>query len=167
MRRILPITLLALTLLGGVAFADRDHRRDRRDDRRDDRRNDRYDRRGPAVQGPAVRDHRDRRYVRRPDHRTDRRHDRRPVVRNRVYVNNGRYVFNGGVSRTYVRPVIRHRYYNYRVRPTVIVENYDPVPGYVWVAGQWQWNGYEWIWMSGHYAPDTRYRVWYDDGSWE
>ncbi len=158
MRRILPLTLLALTLFGGVAFADRDNRRDRRYDRRDDR----YDRRDRDYRRPAprpvVRDHR--------DYRTH-RHDRRAVTRNRVYVNNGRYVFHGGVTRTYTRPVIRQRYYNYRVRPTIIVENYDPVPGYIWVAGQWQWNGYEWTWMSGHYAPDTRYRVWYDDGSWE
>ena len=92
---------------------------------------------------------------------------RRAVVRAPVYVSNGRYVFQGGVSRTYVRPVVRERYYNIRVRPQIIVENYDPVPGYIWVAGRWQWNGYEWAWTSGYYAPDTRYRVWYDDGSYE
>jgi hypothetical protein len=150
MRRILPLTLMALTLLGGVATADRDRGRDR------GRRHDRYDRHDRG--GVVVRDHR--------DYRRDRR-DRRAVARNRVYVSNGRYVFSGGVSRSYVRPVIRHRYYDVRVRPRIIVENYDPVPGYVWVAGQWQWNGYEWSWMSGHYAPDTRYRVWYDDGTYE
>jgi hypothetical protein len=147
MRRILPITLLALTLMSSVAFADRD-RRDRRYDRRDDRR------------GPVVRDHRDHRHV-------APRRDRRVITRDRVYVRDGRYVFHGGVSRSYVRPVIRHRYYNYRVRPTIIVENYDPVPGYVWIQGNWNWNGGEWIWVSGHYAPDTRYRVWYDDGSYD
>ena len=148
MRRILPLTLLALTLLGSVSFADRD-RRDRRRDR-DDRRYDRG--------GTVVRDNRDYRPARR---------ERRAVTRNRVYVNNGRYVFNGGYTRSYVRPVIRHRYYDYRVRPTIVVENYDPVPGYMWIQGQWQWNGYEWVWTSGHYAPDTRYRVWYDDGTYE
>jgi hypothetical protein len=151
MRRILPLTLLALTLLGGIATADR-YRGDRDRDRDRGRRYDRNDRGGHVV-----RDHRDYRP----------RRERRAVSRNRVYVNNGRYVFNGGVSRTYVRPVIRQRYYNVRVRPQIIVENYDPVPGYIWVTGQWQWNGYEWSWMSGHYAPDTRYRVWYDDGSYE
>ena len=150
MRRILPLALLALTLLGGVATADWDRGRDR------GRRHDRYDRHDRG--GVVVRDHR--------DYRRDRR-DRRAVSRNRVYVSNGRYVFSGGVSRSYVRPVIRHRYYEVRVRPTIIVENYDPVPGYVWVTGSWQWNGYEWTWMSGHYAPDTRYRVWYDDGTYE
>lgn len=143
MRRLLPLTLLAVTLLGGTALADR-HRHERRDDRRG---------------GVVVRDHRDSRPVV--------RHDRRVVTRNRVYVNNGRYVFNGGVTRTYVRPVIRQRYYNVRVRPQIIVENYDPAPGYVWVNGNWQWNGYEWTWTSGYYAPDTRYRVWYDDGTYE
>jgi hypothetical protein len=145
MRRILPLTLLALTLFSSAAFADRD-RRDRR--RYDDRR------------GPVVRDHRDSR------HYAPRR-ERRAVSRNRVYVSNGRYVFHGGVTRTYVRPVIRQRYYNYRIRPTIIVENYDPMPGYLWIQGNWNWNGYEWIWVSGHYAPDTRYRVWYDDGTYE
>ena len=159
MRRILPITLLALTLLGGIATAER--HRERRSERRTERRYE--DRRGPVV-----RDHRTYRPApAQRDYRPAVRYQRRPVVRNRVYVNNGRYVFAGGVTRTYVRPVIRHRYYNYRVRPTIIVENYEPVPGYVWIAGQWQWNGYEWIWMSGHYAPDTRHRVWYDDGSYD
>jgi len=148
MRRLLPITLLALTLFGSVALADR---HDRRYDRRNDRR------------GPVVRDHRDYRPAPRPVVRRD----RRVITRNRVYVANGRYVFHNGVTRSYVRPVIRHRYFDVRVRPTLIVENYQPVPGYVWVAGNWQWNGREWMWTSGYFAPDTRYRVWYDDGSWE
>jgi hypothetical protein len=166
MRRILPFTLLALLLFGGIATADRD-RRDRRSDRREDRRDYRRDDRRDVrrdYRRPVVRDHRDHR-----DYRDRRhvRHDRRVVTRNRVYVNNGHYVFHDGVRRTYRRPVIRHRYYNVRVRPQIIVENYDPVPGYIWIQGNWQWNGYEWIWMSGHYAPDTRYRVWYDDGTWE
>jgi hypothetical protein len=139
MRRILPLTLLALTLLGGVAAAD-------------------HYRRGGGG-GVVVRDHRAARpvVVR----------ERRAVVRQPVYVSNGRYVFAGGVSRAYVRPVIRQRYYDVRIRPTLIVENYDPVPGYVWVRGRWQWNGYEWLWVSGYYAPDTRIHVYYDDGTYE
>jgi len=145
MRRILPLTLLALTLLGGIATADRYR----------DRGGRRYERGGGVV----VRDHRSARpvVVR----------ERRVITRSPVYVSNGRYVFHGGVSRAYVRPVIRTRYYDYRIRPQIIVENYDPVPGYVWVRGHWQWNGYEWIWASGYYAPDARIRVYYDDGSWE
>jgi hypothetical protein len=143
MRRILPLTLLALTLVGGVASAD-------------------HYRRGGGG-GVVVRDHRGARPVARPVVVRQ----RRAVVRAPVYVSGGRYVFQGGVSRTYVRPVIRERYYNVRVRPQIIVENYDPVPGYIWVTGRWQWTGYEWTWNSGYYAPDTRYRVWYDDGSYE
>ena len=51
------------------------------------------------------------------------------------------------------RPVIRARYYNYNVRPGLIVEEYGPRTGYVWVRGGWQWNGVEWIWYPGHYQP--------------
>jgi hypothetical protein len=51
------------------------------------------------------------------------------------------------------RPVIRARYFDVRVRPALVVENYPPRVGYVWVRGAWQWNGAEWIWMPGHYAP--------------
>ena len=141
MRRIIPLTLLALTVFVGVASADRHHRRSER-----------------GNGGIVVRDHRSGPVVRR---------ERRAVVRAPVYVSNGRYVFQGGVSRGYVRPVIRQRYYNVRLRPAIVVENYEPQPGYVWVTGRWQWNGAEWVWGSGYYAPDTRYRVWYDDGSYE
>lgn len=82
---------------------------------------------------------------------------RRPVVvrgggHARVQVSNGRYVFPGGVVRTYRRPRIRERYYDVHVRPAVVVEQYDPVPGYVWVAGSWSWGGREWIWAPGYWA---------------
>lgn len=69
-----------------------------------------------------------------------------------VRVSGGRYVFPGGVMRTYRRPVIRERYYDVHVRPAVVVETYDPVPGYVWVAGQWTWSGREWVWASGYWV---------------
>ena len=59
------------------------------------------------------------------------------------------------------RPVIRYRYYNYYQRPAVVVENYPSKAGYYWVAGQWQWSGYEWIWQPGHYEPDTSYDSYY------
>jgi hypothetical protein len=55
------------------------------------------------------------------------------------------------------RPVIRERYYDYDRRPSVIVENYNPMAGYYWVAGGWTWNGVEWIWQAGHYQPDPSY----------
>jgi len=90
---------------------------------------------GPTVVsrggGPVVRDHRG------PSH---------------VRVSNGRYMFPGGVVRVYKRPVIRERYYDVHVRPAIIVEAYDPVPGYVWVAGGWTWGGAEWLWAPGYWA---------------
>jgi hypothetical protein len=70
----------------------------------------------------------------------------------RVRVARGRYVFPGGVVRVYQRPVIRERYYDRHVRPAIIVESYDPVPGYVWVAGGWSWGGSEWVWTPGYWA---------------
>ena len=84
---------------------------------------------------------------------------REVVVRNNydrhVWVGRGdRFYFHDGSYRAYHRPVIRERYYNYRVRPRVVVENYDPVVGYVWVPGSWQWNGREWVWFGGHYAVE-------------
>lgn len=143
-------TLIALMAFGGVASADRVRWRDTSD----------------RSGGTVVRDHRYRdvgrdrdrtRYRYRDRVRVDRhravqpryRYDRRPV-----YVNNGRFVFHGGVVRNYHRPVIRHRYYDYRYRPSLLVENYDPMPGYIWVQGKWTWTGYEWTWQSGYYAPD-------------
>ena len=155
-------------LFGGVASADRDWRHGR----------DTSHRSG----GTVVRDHRHQNYnhnrvyrnnnyrnnnYRNKYYRNDYRNDYRNRARHRVdrrpvYVNNGRFVFHGGISRTYTRPVIHHRYYDYRYRPSIIVENYDPVPGYIWVQGHWSWNGYEWIWTAGYYAPDPNYQYSYD-----
>lgn len=28
----------------------------------------------------------------------------------------------------------------------------SPGPGYVWIPGQWQWNGTGWVWMSGQWV---------------
>jgi hypothetical protein len=75
-----------------------------------------------------------------------------PVVRERVasrpVVVRDRYVRRP----IYVQgPVIREHYYNYNRRPAFVVENYGPREGYVWVRGSWSWNGYEWLWVSGHY----------------
>lgn len=67
----------------------------------------------------------------------------RPVVRRPIFM---------------PRPVVRVRYYNYYQRPTLVAENYPPMTGYYWVAGRWDWNGYEWIWAPGHYEPDPRYQ---------
>jgi hypothetical protein len=71
----------------------------------------------------------------------------------------GYYGGGWGVRRpVYVnRPYIRERYFDYRIRPRIIVENYAPMAGYYWVPGEWQWNGYEWLWQPGHYEPDAAY----------
>jgi hypothetical protein len=85
------------------------------------------------------------------------------VTRTRPTFRNNTFYFGGGRSHVYHRPVIRYHYRNYYQRPAIIVENYDPVPGYVWVAGSWNWNGYEWIWVNGHYEVDINYDG-YGDG---
>ena len=134
-------TVLAFTTFGGTASADPDNHRDHR---------------------PVVRNHEPQR-VNRPAQRAN----RRVIARRPVYVDNGRFAFGGGVSRVYTRPTIRARYYNARVRPLVIVENYRPEPGYVWVRGEWAWSGREWQWGDGHYMPDPQYLNYYDDGSYD
>jgi hypothetical protein len=68
-----------------------------------------------------------------------------------VRVTGGRYMFPGGVVRTYRAPVIREHYYSYYRRPAILVENYEPVPGYYWVRGNWSWNGAEWMWVPGYW----------------
>ncbi len=149
MKRIITLTALVLGLTGGIAAADRGRggwgNRDNRD---------RWDNR----------DHRtDRRWSDRRDNRFDRR-DRVRVVRTRPAFRDGRWYFAGGFHRPYYRPVINVRYRDYYRRPAVIVENYDNVPGYTWVAGSWNWNGYEWIWAQGHYEIDTSYNdTYYND----
>ena len=171
MRRIITSSLLLASLLtGGVALADRDHDRGGHD------RGDRGDRgnhgrvivhegyrggyRTPVVQGGVTVQ------VNRPVYRGNYRQDRRVVVRRPIYVNNNGYVFHNTTIR-YVRPVIRERYYNVRMRPQIIVENYPSQDGYMWVQGQWAWDGREWQWQSGHYDIDARYNNYYDDGSWD
>ena len=155
MKKLLVATALLILGTAGTAAADRRGGRD--NDRRDrvttrDRGN--YNNRGyvrdRGYNRPVVRD----------------RGYNRPVVRDRgwnnrrpVYVSNNRYHFHGGRSVVYRRPVIHQRYYNYQVRPTILVENYVTVPGYVWVAGNWQWNGYEWTWITGRYEVDVKRRL--------
>jgi hypothetical protein len=142
MKRII-LTALAglLTLSSGVALADRHggghNRREVRQDHREirhDRREIRQDRRADSRFGGHVR-----------------------VERSRPTFRNNTWYFNGGVTRTYHRPAIRYHYRNYYSRPAIIVENYDPMPGYIWMAGSWSWNGFEWQWAPGHYEVDANY----------
>lgn len=150
MKRII-LAAITLSLLGGVASADRGGWRRGRDT-------------SQHSGGTVVRDHRGsyREPVRTYDRGSYRnynnnyrqrvRYERRPI-----YNTNGRFVFNGGVTRVYNRPVFRTRYTDYRYRPQVIIQNYDPVPGYIWVQGNWNWSGYEWVWSDGYWAVDTNY----------
>jgi hypothetical protein len=112
---------------------------------------------------PAVRDHR----WRRGRYTGPVRANRRAVVRRPLHVTNGRFRFHNGRYVAYHRPVIRRHYFNVRIRPQLIVEDYPPQYGYIWVRGNWSWNGREWIWSSGYYAPDPSIRVYYDDDSWD
>lgn len=155
MRRIIITTLIALTGFAGVASADRPHVRDQRGGvyvepsrQRHDR--PRYER--PRYERPRYERPRYTRYER-PRH---------------VYRNNTRVVVRP--SYRYVRrpiyvqrPTITYRYYDYYQRPALIAENYAAMPGYYWVAGQWSWNGYEWIWTPGHYEPDPNYSGYYSN----
>jgi hypothetical protein len=146
MRRIFMFALLALTMAGGVAGADT--YRHRQSGARDHRG-------GVTVQRNYQRGN----YQRvTPRQNYRQRYNSRVVVQPRVRV----------VRRPiYVqRPVIRYRYYNHYQRPAIIVENRPPMAGYFWVAGQWQWNGYEWIWQPGHYQPDPAYDNYGYDGSY-
>jgi len=144
MLKVVSLTALALGLSGGVALADHGRGGDHRSvvvERRAAPQSraiirDHHEWRG----GNVVRDHRGwdggGRVIVRNEPRYQ-RYDRRPI-----YVS---------------RPVIRERYYDYYRRPAVIVENYNPMAGYYWVAGGWSWNGYEWCWQAGHYEPDPSY----------
>jgi hypothetical protein len=131
MRRIFIFALLALTMAGGVAGAD-SYRRGHNDGR--------YHRGGTYVQRTYPRQGYRQNY--RPSYSRVVVQPRVHVVRRPIYIQ---------------RPAIRYRYYNYYQRPAVIVENQQVMPGYIYVAGQWQWNGYEWIWQPGHYQPDPAY----------
>lgn len=112
-----------------------------------------------AKEADADRYRRDTRSYSRPVYRqTTVRRTYTGPTRSRVYVNNGHYRFNGGHTVVYRRPYISRRYYDFRVRPTVIVENYPSHPGYMWVSGHWNWTGAEWNWIGGHYDIDPSYQ---------
>jgi hypothetical protein len=168
MRRTIPLSLLVLMLLGSVATADR---------YRDGRGShvQRHDSRPSYRQAQPHRVQPSQRYVQRHDSRPSYRQaqphrvqpSQRYVQPRQRYVQPRHYVQPRGVYRApmsvvrrpiYVqRPVIQYRYFNYAQRPAIIAESYPPMTGYIWVAGQWQWNGYEWIWQPGHYQPDPAY----------
>jgi hypothetical protein len=148
MMKLIPLTALALGLSSGAALADR-HGGDHRGN--DHRAAVTVEHRGAVVR----------------DHRGGHDWNRGAVVvrggrdwhgGGRVIVNNNRPYY-GHVRRPIFvsRPIIRERYYNYYRRPSLIVESYNTMPGYYWVAGSWTWTGYEWVWQPGHYQPDPNY----------
>ncbi len=136
MRRILMVSTLALGLSGGAAFADH-------------WRGGGYARGGGYVHGGG--------YARGGV-------TVRPTYRGGGYYGGAAYrggYWGGGYRGSwgyrepiYMRaPIIHERYYIYFRPPALIVENYGPMDGYVWVRGHWAWSGYEWIWQPGHYQP--------------
>jgi outer membrane lipoprotein SlyB len=46
---------------------------------------------------------------------------------------------------------------------TVVVA---PGPGYVWVGGEWSWNGVGWVWIGGHWAYPPYPRAVWVGGYW-
>jgi hypothetical protein len=48
-------------------------------------------------------------------------------------------------------------YRNVRLRPSLRQEHFEYRRGFSFVRGEWQWNGYEWCWIPGHYV---RVRGW-------
>ena len=44
--------------------------------------------------------------------------------------------------------------------PEIRVERYDSRPGFVWVSGNWNWDGGQWVWVNGHYERERRGHRW-------
>ena len=132
MKRIVILSALTLSLLGGVASADR-------------HRGGHWNRHAivatAAACGGAAASRVTRRRSRAYRTAPRRRRIATRVVRRPIFVQ---------------RPVVNVRYYNYHRRPAVLVENYAAMDGYFWVAGSWSWNGYEW---TGPRATTSRIRT--------
>src|SRR5262245_54431519 len=110
MRRIIMLALVALTMVGGVAAADRGRFRDHRSG-------------GVYVQTSRPRFPRSYTYYNAPRYSRFTRPTYYPrYTRRPIYIQ---------------RPIIRHRYFDYYQRPVVIVENHPAINGYYWVPGQW------------------------------
>jgi len=110
MRRILSLSVLSLSLLGGVAAAspgEREIVRDRHELARDHR--------------ELARD------------RAEIGRDRRELIRDESH------------------------YRNVHFRPSARQERFEYRRGFTFARGEWKWNGYEWVWIPGHYV---RLRGW-------
>ena len=48
---------------------------------------------------------------------------------------------------------------------TVVVA--APGPGYVWIGGDYEWNGISWVWIGGHWGyPPYPHAVWISGHAW-
>jgi outer membrane lipoprotein SlyB len=51
--------------------------------------------------------------------------------------------------------------------PPADVQIVTPGPGYVWVGGEWAWNGVGWYWVGGHWGyPPYGGAVWIGGSRW-
>ena len=62
---------------------------------------------------------------------------------------NGREVGHGPVVRNGRGDV---HYRDRGFRPERRVEHFEYRAGFNWHAGDWTWNGYEWVWVPGYYV---------------
>ncbi|HWY31150.1 MAG TPA: YXWGXW repeat-containing protein [Candidatus Acidoferrum sp.] len=50
--------------------------------------------------------------------------------------------------------------------PTEVVA-VAPGPDYVWINGEWDWNGFAWVWVGGHWGyPPHAHAVWVEGRRW-
>jgi hypothetical protein len=55
----------------------------------------------------------------------------------------------------------------YEPPPTVIVERTPaPGPGYVWIAGHWDWDGRGWVWHNGSWQLPPQASAQWSPGHW-
>jgi hypothetical protein len=62
-----------------------------------------------------------------------------------------------------------------RARPVYVVDEAPPAPryrtvapraGYIWVRGNWEWQGNQWVWVDGHWERE-RAGYTFEPGHWE
>ena len=72
--------------------------------------------------------------------------DRRELARDRVELRRDRVELRRD-----------EHYRNVRLRPALRQEHFEYRRGFNFIRGEWKWNGYEWVWIPGHYV---RVRGW-------
>ena len=78
-----------------------------------------------------------------------------PAPRAAVVVRGGREVGHGpivGRGPVFGRGEVGYGYRDFGHRPDRYAEHFAYRAGYNWHAGDWSWNGYEWIWVPGYYV---------------